>query len=284
MNRNRNLLASVAQAVLVALTTLTIGKNICHAGPEITLYDVDFNGPPHSIGATPAFGFGAYPRNTPTSGGGFFPTGSAIVVSGAGQLVNRPVRLTAIDGTPNDPGHLGGVDLHFDLDDPQLSSVKRFHASVDVLPIQLRTASGLGIFFDASSIHSVQFWPDGNIHLIDATGLNSIVGPYSPESVYHVQMTFDPAAVTWAAAINGTPVYQGPAADNDMDRFRIAMTTGDTLSSAVAFVDNIRVTGDVPEPTTTALVGLALSGASLFATRRRKRPRPAGAATPSLAV
>ena len=110
------------------------------------------------------------------------------------------------------------------------------------------TQAGCGIFFDASSIHSVQFWPDGNIHIIDATGVNSIVGPYSPEAVYHVQMTFDRAAVKWSAAINGIPVYQGPAADTDMDRFRIAMTTGDTLTSSVVFVDNIHVSADVPEP------------------------------------
>jgi hypothetical protein len=276
MNRDRNLSFCLAGKFALAIAVVGILSRICSAGPSATLYDVDFNGPPHVIGATPAFGFGAFPRNTPTSGGGYpqFPTGSAIVVSGAGQLVNRPVRLTAIDGTPNDPTHLGGVDLQFDLDEllnPQLASIDRFHASVDVLPIQLRTASGLGIFFDASSIHSVQFWPDGNIHVIDATGVNSIVGPYSPEAVYHVQMTFDRAAVKWSAAINGIPVYQGPAADTDMDRFRIAMTTGDTLTSSVVFVDNIHVSADVPEPGTICLVGMAVSGAVLVATRRRRR-------------
>jgi hypothetical protein len=154
---------------------------------------------------------------------------------------------------------------------PQLASIDRFHASVDVLPIQLRTASGLGIFFDASSIHSVQFWPDGNIHIIDATGVNSIVGPYSPEAVYHVQMSFDRAAAKWSAAINGTPVFLGPTADTDMDRFRIAMTTGDTITPAIAFVDNIRVSADVPEPCTVCLVGIAVSGAVLALTRRKRR-------------
>jgi hypothetical protein len=56
-----------------------------------------------------------------------------------------------------------------------------------------------------------------------------------------------------------------------MDRFRIAMTTGDTVSPAVAYVDNIRVTADVPEPGTIFLAGMALSGAYLVATRRHRR-------------
>jgi hypothetical protein len=275
MNRDRNLLFCLTGRFVLAVAVAAILNGVCNAGPSATLYDVDFNGPPHVIGMEPAYGFGPFPRNTPTEGGQiFFPSGSAVVVSGAGQLVNRPVRLTAIDGTPNDPGHLGGVDLQFDLDEllnPQLASINRFHASVDVLPIQLRTASGLGIFFDASSIHSVQFWPDGNIRIIDANGVNSIVGPYSPEAVYHVQMDFDRAAAMWSASINGTPVFQGPAADTDMDRFRIAMTTGDTNSLSVAFVDNIRVTADVPEPATICLVGMVASGAILVSTRRKRR-------------
>jgi hypothetical protein len=272
MNCNSNGMYWAAGRLVAVLFAAGGLANTCLAGPERILYDVDFDGPPHVVGATPAFGFGSFPRNTPTSGGQiFFPSGSATVETSFGPLANRPVKLKALDGTPNDPGKLGGADLQFDLMDPSLASLDRFHASVDVVPAQLRTASGLGIFFDASSIHSVQFWPDAGIRIIDATGVNSVVGFYSPESTYHVQMTFDRAAVEWSAAINGIPVYQGPAADTDMDRFRIAMTTGDSISPAVAFVDNIRVSADVPEPATTAVVGSALGCIGLFARRRRTR-------------
>jgi hypothetical protein len=193
-----------------------------------------------------------------------------------GPLTNQPVKLKALDETPNDPGRLGGTNLEFDLDDllnPQLATIDRFHASVDVVPSQLRTASGLGIFFDASSIHSVQFGNDGNIRIIDATGVNQIVGPYIPDNVYYVRMAFDRAAAEWSASINGVPVYHGPTDEVDMDRFRIAMTTGDTISPAVAYVDNIRITGDVPEPGTIGLAGLALSGLTIFATRRSRSAR-----------
>jgi hypothetical protein len=260
---------------LLALMVASAVNGVCQAGTERILYDVDFDGPPHVVGAEPVYGYGPFPRNTPTEGGQIFqPFGAAEVVSSFGPLTNRPVKLTALDGTPNDPGFLGGTNLEFDLDElfhPELADVDRFHASVDVVPNQLRTASGLGIFFDASSIHSVQFWPDGNIRIIDATGVNQIVGPYFPETVYHVRMAFDRAAAEWSASINGVPVYHGPSDEVDMDRFRIAMTTGDAVSPAVAYVDNIRVTADVPEPGTIFLAGMALSGAYLVATRRHRR-------------
>lgn len=273
MNRKFCVKICVACKFAFAIAVLA-GGSVCIAGPEVTLYDVDFNGPPHVVGTTPAFGFGPYPRNTPTSGGQIFsPTGSAKVVAANGPLTNRPVRLTAIDGTPNDPNHLGGADLQFDLNDPQLASLDRYHASVDVLPSDLRTSSGLGIFFDASTIHSVQFYPDGNIRIIDATGVNQVIGQYSPETVYHVQMTFDRAAEKWAAAINGVPIYQGPTDETDMDRFRIAMTTGDTQVSCSAFFDNIRITADVPEPGTICLAGMVTVAGVLTTRRRRSRHR-----------
>jgi len=259
-------------AVLVA----AVVGGVCQAGTERILYDVNFDGPPHVLGAEPAYGFGAFPRKTPTDGGQiFFPSGSADVGSSFGALTNRPVKLKALDGTPGNPV-LGGVDLKFDLDElynPQLKRIDRYHASVDVIPSQLRTASGLGIFFDAESIHSVQFWPDGNIRIIDATGVNQVVGPYSPESVYHVRMAFDTEASEWSASINGVPVYHGPTDENDMWMFRIAMTTGDTVSPAVAYVDNIYITGDVPEPATIALAALAVGGAALVATGRSRQRR-----------
>jgi len=272
MKTNSCLKSHVARTIVLAIAALTVGGSNCLAGPEITLYDVDFNGPPHVVGTTPAFGFGPYPRNTPTAGGQIFsPTGSAKVVAANGPMTNKPVRLTAIDGTPNDPNHLGGADLQFDLDDPQIFPLTRFHASVDVLPSDLRTASGLGIFFDASTIHSVQFMPDGNIRIIDATGVNKVVGQYSPETVYTVQMTFDEAIAQWSAAINGIPVYHGPTDEVDMERFRIAMTTGDTLISCSAFVDNIKISADVPEPGTICLAGMVMSAVALLPRRRIRR-------------
>jgi hypothetical protein len=263
---------AVPRFVLALSVVSTVGS-LCQAGTERVLYDVNFDGPPHVVGAEPVYDFGPFPRDTPTEGGQIFhPFGSAEVVSAFGPLTNRPAKLTAIDGTPNNPV-LGGANLEFNLDplyNPQLANIDRFHASVDVMPWQLRTASGLGIFFDAESIHSVQFWPDGNIRIIDATGVNQIVGPYSPDAVYHVRMAFDTAASEWSASINGVPVYHGPTDENEMWMFRIAMTTGDTISPAIAYVDNIHITGDVPEPSTIGLAGLALSSLATFATRRRR--------------
>jgi hypothetical protein len=262
----------VSRVLFALFVAATVGS-VCQAGTERILYDVDFDGPPHAVGAEPVYGYGPFPRKTPTEGGQIFhPFGSAEVVSAFGPLTNRPVKLTALDGTPNDPV-LGGANLEFDLDEllhPELAEIDRFHASVDVVPNQLRTASGLGIFFDASSIHSVQFGNDGNIRIIDATGVNQVVGPYFPENVYHVRMAFDRAAAEWSASINGVPVYSGPTDEIDMDRFRIAMTTGDMISPAVAYVDNIHITADVPEPATIGLVGLAVSSLAMFATRRRR--------------
>jgi hypothetical protein len=282
MNSYFRATSRIACQLVLTLSALAASAGVCLAGAEITLYDVDFDGPPHVVGMTPAFGFGSYPRITPTSGGGhpLFPFGSTTVVPFASPLVNRPVQIMGLDGTPNDPGRLGGADLQFDLSDPQLSWIDRFHASVDVYPENVRTATGLGIFFDAASIHSVQFMPDGNIRVRDATGLDQIVGQHIPETIYHVRMAFDKSTVQWSASINGVPVYSGPAHDIDMERFRISMTTGDTDSPCTAYVDNILVTADVPEPSTICLAGVALSGVGVFAARRSRRllsnPSPLG--------
>jgi hypothetical protein len=267
--------AVVRSAVrLVAAAALVIpAAGVCLAAPDVTLYDVDFNGPPHMVGATPAFGAGPFPRKTPTSGGQIFsPFGDAQVVAAFGPMTDRPVRLTALDGTPTDP-ILGGVNLQFDLSDPLLAGLDVFHAQVDVLPTNISSSTGLAVFFDSTSIHSVAFSNDGNIRVIDATGVNQVVGPYDPQTIYTVRMTFDRAAATWAASVNGNPVYSGPVAENNLATFRIAMTTGNTDITALAYVDNIKITAVVPEPST---FGLAIMACGWLAGGRRRKWQLAG--------
>jgi PEP-CTERM motif len=269
MNSNRYVKCRALGLFVLALGAALGSGSICWAGPEVTLYDVDFNGPPHVVGLTPAFGAGPFPRNTPTSGGQIFsPTGAAEVVSNFGLLNDSPVRLTAIDGTPADPGTLGGAYLQFDLNDPQLAGLNRFIAQVDVFPSGVSTSTGLGIFFDAPAIHKVEFSNDGMLRVLDATGLNQVIGPYEPRVIYTVRMTFDRAAATWAASINGTPIYSGPVDDVDLHDFRIAMTTGNTDVTASAAVDNIIITAAVPEPGTLVLAVLGLVGSWIVVARR----------------
>jgi hypothetical protein len=272
MHNSLCVMLRIACQWVIFLSAVAGAGRVCQAGPDVNLYDVDFNGPPHVVGMTPAFGFGPYPRNTPTSGGQILaPTGTATVVPAFGLLGTRPVEITALDGTPGE-SILGGANLLFDLSDPALSPLKRFHAQVDVLLGGISTATGLGIFFDAPSIHKVEFSPDGNIRVLDATGLNQIVGTHMVENLYTVGMTFDKEAATWSAAINGTPVYSGPVDDIDLENFRIAMTTGSTTVTSVAAVDNIIIVADavvVPEPGTLALGAIVTCAGSLLALRRR---------------
>src|SRR4029077_1166407 len=102
-------------------------------------------------------------------------------------------------------------------------------------------------------IHKVEFSPDGMLRVADATGLNQIIGPYEPRTVYTVRMAFDRAAATWSASVNGTPIYSGPVAGTDVEDFRIAMTTGNTDVTSTAAVDNVIITVTVPEPGTLGL-------------------------------
>ena len=165
------------------------------------------------------------------------------------------------------------MNLQFDLSDPLLAGLDVFHAQVDVLPTNISSSTGLAVFFDSTSIHSVAFSNDGNIRVIDATGVNQLVGPYDPQTIYTVRMTFDRAAATWAASVNGNPVYSGPVAENNLATFRIAMTTGNTDITALAFVDNIKITAVVPEPST---FGLAIMACGWLAGRRRQQSPLAG--------
>jgi hypothetical protein len=111
------------------------------------------------------------------------------------------------------------------------------------------------------------------IRVIDATGVNQVIGPYEPRTIYTVGMTFDRTAAEWAASINGVPIYAGPVDDIDLTTFRIAMTTGNTTTTSSVAVDNIWITADVPEPGTLSLAAMALSGAWLFAARRIRQQR-----------
>jgi hypothetical protein len=269
MNSNRYVMFRVVGRVVIALVAVAGSRTQSWAGADVTLYDVNFNGPPHVIGMTPAFGAGPFPRNTPTSGGEIFPTGSAQVVSTFGLLTDTPVRLTAIDGSPGG-STLGGVNLQFDLSDPQLASLHRFIAQVDVFPSGVSTSTGLGIFFDAPAIHKVEFSADGMLRVLDATGLDQVIGPYEPRTIYTVRMTFDKSAAQWGASINGTPIYQGPVEATDLQTFRIAMTTGNSEFTASAAVDNILITASVPEPGTFVLAVMGLLGSSIVVVRQMK--------------
>ncbi len=151
------------------------------------------------------------------------------------------------------------------MSDPQLAGYSRFIAQVDVFPSGVSTSTGLGIFFDAPAIHKVEFSNDGMLRVLDATGVNQVIGPYEPRVVYTVRMTFDRTAAEWAASINGTPIYQGPVDDTDLKTFRIAMTTGNTDVTASAGVDNIIITAAVPEPGTLVLAVAGLAGGWLVA-------------------
>src|SRR5262245_51773539 len=249
------LLRVTVRVVICFAAALGAGR-VCCAGADVIIYDVEFDGPPHVVGLTPTFGAGPYPRHTPTSGGQILsPTGTATVVPAFGLLGTRPVQLTALDGTPNDP-ILGGTDLIFDLSDFEFSPLKRFHASVDVVFGDVTTSTGLGVFFDTPGIHKVEFSPDGKIRVRDTMGLDQVVGDHVVETVYHVSMTWDKGTSQWSAAINGNPVYLGPVDDPDLLQFRIAMTTGSTTVTSVGVVDNIRIVADavpVPEPCTLML-------------------------------
>ena len=257
-------------AVSIVVLGLVMCFGVCLAGSDVTLYDVDFNNLPHTVGATPAFGAGPFPRKTPTSGGQILsPFGDAQVVAAFGPMTERPIRMTALDGTPTNPV-LGGVDLQFDLSDPLLAGLDVFHAQIDVLPTSISSSTGLGVFFDSTSIHKVEFSNDGNIRVIDATGVNQSFGPYDSQTVYTVRMTYDRAAATWAAAVNGNPLYSGPLAENNLATFRVAMTTGATDITALAYVDNIKITAVVPEPTTIGLMTMTAIAGSVRARRRMR--------------
>jgi hypothetical protein len=111
------------------------------------------------------------------------------------------------------------------------------------------------------------------IRVTDATGVNQVVGPYEQWAIYTVRMTFDRTAAEWAASINGTPIYQGPVDGTNLTTFHIAMTTGNTITTASAAVDNILITATVPEPGTLTLAAMALSGALFILPGHCRRQR-----------
>jgi hypothetical protein len=216
------------------------------------LYDVGFDSPPHVLGALPAEGGGAFPRQTVSD----VWFGDPIVVEAVGALDDQPLWFHggALLSTPQ--RYL--EQIAFDVG----AGAERYRLEFDVLVDRLETAAdGFVIFLDRTgpAISRFEFRGDGLIQL--GTGAD-FPGSFVEDVVIPVAVVADPVLDRWSIFVDGTRIHEGPWISDDLVRVRFALDEysaelGNPLASVG--LDNVRIHA-IPEPAAAALVALGLLG------------------------
>ena len=227
-----------------------------HAAHAVILYAVDFSAPTHTLGSAPATGTGPIPRDTPSLLQVFNdPTSAATVVSSFGALGDRPLEISAA-GTGS--AGLGGLNLHFDMDDPAIpGELTRFQADFDII-VDHVDQNQIAILFDAPSVHITRFLPNNQVRMFGRVGVDTQLGTWTSGDLMHVRMTYDTLSGEWSSQLNGGTVFTAVSDQTALRNIRIGSTTSLTT---LAYIDNVLIQGfGVPEPATLLLLGLGIAG------------------------
>lgn len=224
---------------------------ICTAARADIIYEVDFENPPHVVGSPPATGSGPDRPTTVdlvavSDSVAAFPTQSAFFDSTAGFA-----------GMSFNPGPVFSTGIHlisWDIvmlsvmgpDDPQAF-------------VNIPATSGAQAF-------AVEFYLNGDIVINDALNGSSIVSSYTLEQADAFGFLFDMDADTYDLLINGSPVVSDAPMQPTRDLFYVSFTGGRFGENTFA-IDNFQWQ-IIPEPSTIALMLLALGGLAVGRCRR----------------
>ena len=243
-----------------ALAMLAMPVAEAEAQPTV-LYDVDFGSPPHTVGAEPVVGFGAFPRPTPTllSVLGAAES-SATVVSAFGALSDQPLVLEG------DGGESSNVTLELALPDAESYHVE-LDLIVDALPT---TADDFVVFIDAPSINRLVFEPTGDLRVFNsAIGTTQTIGTFAFDTPLSLAMDFDQLTWSWSIALNGSSLFTGPAQGPGATKIRLVLArfapSGTNPGFRRVALDDLLVTA-VPEPARALLLAAAIAATAAVAT------------------
>jgi hypothetical protein len=227
------------------------------------LYDVDFSSPTHTVGATPAVGFGPFPRDTPTE----VVSGDPIVVSSFGALEDQPLHF--------DDGNVGNEQIAFALSNGEPRYLTEFDLLIKPVPFDTATFS---VFLDAPFINRITFEGDGTISLIQFGGVgpNGAIGSYLFDELMHVAIDVDLPSLTWSIEIEDQLIHHGPfsSTEGDVTNLRFSAFFGNySTPMGTAAIDNVTISSlpPIPEPASFSLVVLGLAAFSLKARREGRR-------------
>ena len=246
----------------VLLGAVLLGPATVSNAGMVTLFDVNFSTPPHTLGEAPATGLGP---STPSLAI-FQP---AHVQDDVGNLALE----FGIDVAPDDPNDISRTSslLLFALD----AGAQRYSIGFDVNAVNLADAGdsfsvAFGTFAEAQGF---QIDGSGNVSLDpfsgpDASGRMSI-GTLPQGQFSRFQFDVDLVARQFDVFQDGMLLVDSAdfAPAGDLEVLSIGFTTINPDSSVV--LDNVLVTAQVPEPAVLGLLSLAGLGLALRGSRRR---------------
>jgi len=236
------------------------GLALCGQASAVTLYDIDFSSPVHSVGAEPTVGAGPFPRETISE----IKFGSPQVVAGEDSLADQPLVLS--DGEPTGFGStyeqiqldLGQnadlYELEFDLflSGFSLESSDSFALQLDRAGFEGFTALGFDV---ANGLRYSLYGPGTDIGLF---------GSWNQDVVMSVRVEADVANDWLRWFVDDVEVKSSPWAASDLATLRLNLTEGTAAGGpqAQATLDNLVIRA-IPEPSAGALLFTALALSTL---------------------
>jgi len=223
----------VAAAAALALGALLSGAGVTHAGTNVTLYDIDFGSPPHTVGLPPVIGGGPAPRNT-VSG---IPFGSPTVVASFGPLLDQPLEFDSFDGQ--------GDQIRLTLNDFPPSYT--YTLQCELTALTLESQADFAILFDTPTVRTIRFSSTGSINIFVPGVFSGSVGTYTLGTVVLLQVDIDLAADTWNITVNNVPVHSGSfGGATQVMTIRFSTPVTPSPPGATAGLDNVVVSATLP--------------------------------------
>jgi len=234
-------LASLLGLIMGVLVLMAMAAPSAHAVPQqLTYFDFE-NGTFTGTNSATIFNDAATPFP-----GGAFPNGQVVITDGVGAPTGTSGHALDLQGNAN---FQAGSQYCFDLGAISTNGQFIIALSFDIASV------GNGGQFDQLMVYwstSTTFVHD-TAHTVASNGLTGVLGNNTMTITYH------PITGTFTIPSGTTSIYL---------QFCFVTTSGNNGEPNHTYLDNITVTGDVPEPTTAISGALAAVGLSW---RQRKR-------------
>lgn len=191
------------------------------------IYEVDWDGPPHTVGQVTAIG-GAYAPSA--------RRGAPVVRQSAGGMTNRPLDLV---GTPLGSFNYGGFE--FSMGDRTDKVIVEFD-------LQILDSDDFTILFDSPSVRNFHF----NDSTITFSGGSIPAVAYNSSVVNRIRIEYEIASLTASISVNGAAPVSGTITSGVTGLRSIRFNANDEGSAGGVLIDNLFV-GTVSGPSAQAV-------------------------------